>query len=445
MTSEQPDVNVAIDAIPGRSVPMPVLAVGGGAMVIGVLAFGFGMTQNVAWTWGAVLVGLVYTLALAMGGVAFSIISTMTWARWSRPLKRVGEAFGLVLPLLWLVLLVFLVFGLKIYPWNPATIVDGGPVNLAPHSDAVLFASKQWWLTPGFFMLRQLAGIGLMTVLSLVYLRASIAPDLAMARARLGDRAPAWWASFAGSATVDSGQWTQETLGPILGWTYAITMSMVAFDMIMSLSPLWYSNMFGGWIFCSSFWLTMQALGIYTLTMRDWLGLKGWVIPKTMHDLGMLLMAFTMAWAYMCFAQILPIWYANLPEETQFLLIRMGLPAWGWMARTVAVLCFIMPFTTLTSRGIKKMRWPFVALLSVMMIGVFLERTLLVMPSIYKGTEFPVVLFAVVSVGIWIGFLGFFFTTVTFILSKIPTLVISDPKLGTHPWDTHVHAVVEGH
>jgi len=438
----QPDVNSAIDAIPGRTMPMPVAAIGGAAMVIGLLSFGFGMTQDRAWTGGAVLVGLVYCLALAMGGVAFSVIATLTWARWSRPLKRVAEAFGLMLPALWVVLLVFLVLFSGLWPWNPSTFVAGGPVDIHPHSAAVLFASKPVWLTPGFFIARQLFGVGVMTVLSLVYIRASILPDLAMAKARLGDRAPGFY-SMGGTdvaKAVEYGQNLQSNLGPFLGWTYALVMSLVAFDLIMSLSPLWYSNMFGGWIFCSSFWLCMQAIGVYTLTMRDWLGLKGWVVPKTTHDLGMLLMAFTMAWAYMMFAQLLPIWYANMPEETEFLLVRTYLPQWAWLARIVAVLCFVMPFTTLASRGIKKMRWPFVALLSVMMVGVFLERTLLIMPSVYKGDTFPTVLFAVVSVGIWIGFLGFFFTSVTFILSKIPPLVISDPKLGTHPWDVHVHA-----
>jgi hypothetical protein len=146
-----------------------------------------------------------------------------------------------------------------------------------------------------------------------------------------------------------------------------------------------------------------------------------------------------MAWAYMLYAQLMPIWYTNMPEETDFLLIRLNLDQWSWLSRTVGVLCFIMPFTILVSRGIKKMRWPFVTLMLCMMTGVFLERTVLVMPSVYKGDTFPIPLF-LCSIGIWLGCLGALVTFVTQLISRLPPLPVSDEKLETHPWDVHVHA-----
>jgi hypothetical protein len=449
MSAAPLDVNVAIDAVLTRKVPMPVMAGAAGAVVLGLVAFVAGLVIDPVWTWGAVIVGLVYTMGICQGAIMFSIISTLTWARWSRPMKRVAETFGLFMPFLYLAMVAFLVVGLKVFPWHPHTIVLGGPVNLNPESAATMFAAKPFWLNPWVFSGRLIVGVGFMVLLDLVYLRTSLRPDLLASKQRLGDKAPGWWNMIIGGATDvakerESSDKLQGTLGVILGVTYAFVMSMVAFDLIMSLSPLWYSNMFGGWIFASSFWLSMQAIGVFSLVGLDWLGLRGWIKPSYTHDLGKLLLAYTMAWAYMCFAQILPIYYANMPEETDFLLIRLMLPAWAPMTRVVAVLCFIMPFTVLLSRGIKKMRGPFIALMVCMMIGVFLERTLLVMPSIHKGPDFPWVNFLVISLGVWVGFLGALVTFATQILAKMPALPVSDPKLETHPWDVHVHAHAHG-
>jgi hypothetical protein len=119
------------------------------------------------------------------------------------------------------------------------------------------------------------------------------------------------------------------------------------------------------------------------------------------------------------------------------------LPAWGWLTRVVVVLCFLMPFTVLLSRGIKKMRWPFAAICCVILIGVFFDRTMLIMPSVYKadnGDTFPVSLFVLTSIPVWLGFVGLFMTVVTQTLARIPPLVVSDPRLHPHPWDDHIHS-----
>lgn len=449
--SATPDVNSVIDGVAGRTVPASVNIVSIALIAIGVVAFLaglFGMGDGGVVAWAAFLVGLLYTIAIGQGGVMFSVIQTGTWGRWGRSLKRIAESFAFYLPVAYVLLIVFLLFGLKIYSWNPNTVIPGGPVDLAPHS-AGAAASKTIWLTPMFFRIRLLLTVGALFALDLVYVRASLIPDMILASRRLGASTPAWWSRVTGGKTdleaaIRAGQHTQSVLVPILGIAFALVYSFLAFDLIMSLSPWWVSNMFGGWVTVSSFWLSLATLGFTAMVGRDWLKLGGFIRPNVTHDLGKLMLAGTMFWAYTAFAQLLPIWYADMPEETDFLLVRLYLPEWTWLAQTVGMMCFVAPFTILMSRGIKKMRWPFAGICGLIMVGVFLERTLLVLPSVHFGDpRTPFIAF--VCVGTWLGFVGLFVQVVSRVLASVPPLVISDPNLATHPWDVHVHALDHAH
>ncbi|HHO49755.1 MAG TPA: hypothetical protein ENK18_02520 [Deltaproteobacteria bacterium] len=449
--STTPDMNPVIDGIVGRKLPGFISTASFIAIIVGVVSFLFGLFalgDGGAYAWGAFLVGLVYTLAIAQGGVMFSVLMTGTWARWGRPVKRIAESFGFFLPVGWILLLVFLLFGLKIYAWNPNTILSIGPADLTPHSPEAI-ASKKIWLSSTFFVLRQLILMLILIGLDGLYLYASLKPDLVMAKQRLGSKAPDWWGQLTGGATnvettLKESLQTQSFLVPFIAVAYALVFSFMAFDLIMSLSPWWFSNMFGGWTFMSSFWLALATIGMVSMLGLDWLGLRRWITPEVTHDIGKLMLAGCMFWAYTAYAQILPIWYTDMPEETDFLLIRMRLPEWSWLAQLVGITCFIAPFTILLSRGIKKMRWPFVGICGLIMVGLFFERSLLVLPSIWfeDPRSWDT---AVVSVGVWLGFVGLFTQVVGQALCRIPPLAITDPYLEPHPWDVHVHSLDHRH
>ncbi|MBA2321439.1 MAG: hypothetical protein H0V89_09810 [Deltaproteobacteria bacterium] len=450
MSAAHIDVNPAIDASVGRTVPPAVLGAGVALMLLGVVSVGIGFAiAGPAWTWGAILVGLVYTLAIAQGGIIFSVIQTATWGRWGRPFKRVAETLFFVMPIAYVALLVFLVGGLGIYVWNPDTIIPGGPVSLLPHSPEAV-ASKPIWLAEGFVIARMAIGFLWILIINFVYVRASLAPDLLMARQRLGNRAPGWWGTFIGSETdlnraIARSQRTQELLAPVIVVSFAAVFTLLAMDLLMSLAPIWYSNMFPAWQTVSGFWLSLAVLTALTLILRDWLGLKQYVRPNHTHDIGKLMLAGCMFWAYTTFAQILPIWYTNMPEETDFLLVRMFLPQWSWLSQLVAITCFVAPFTILLSRGIKKMRWPLVGLCALIMTGIFLERSLMVLPQVHLGDDFPTTWFLLVNVGVWLGCLGLVLTVVSQFLARVPAIVVSDPHLQAHPWDVHVASLDATH
>lgn len=445
--------DAVIDAMAGRELPGNVRMAAMGAIGVGVLAF-FGLfAMNQAWALGAVLVGLVYTMALSQAGIMYGVIMVGTEARWGRPLKRIAETMALFMPIavgltiVWTGLAMF--SPMSIYPWVEGNLVTGAATAIEPHSPAA-WSAKPMWLSPGFFFAR-ITLIGLLLVaLDMAFLKASLGPDLLLASKRLKESnpswaAPSWWGWFMpAEASVEeaseAGLKRQQLLIPFLGFGYTLGFSFFAFDLIMSLSPWWFANMFGGWFFMSSFWTGLCMIGILAVSTRNWLQTGSYITNVVTHDLGKLILALCMFWAYTTFAQILPIWYSNMPEETDFLLVRMTLPEWGWMARVVAIMCFLAPFTILVGRGVKKMAAPFVGVCSLILVGVMLERTLLVMPSIYLEANFPVPLF-VLGAAVWGGFMGAFILVVTTALASIPPLPLSDSFLESHPWDVHVHSL----
>ena len=162
---------------------------------------------------------------------------------------------------------------------------------------------------------------------------------------------------------------------------YAIVFSLVAFDGIMALQPHWFSNLLGGWFFMGSFLGAHMLLALMMIYGAKHLGIADLVSPKQRHDLGKLCFGFTVFWTYLMWAQFLVIWYGNLPEETGFVFSRL----WGeWLpiGRAVFLGMFIIPFFGLLGVAPKKTRLTLGFFATVSLVALWLERYLLVMPSV---------------------------------------------------------------
>ena len=126
--------------------------------------------------------------------------------------------------------------------------------------------------------------------------------------------------------------------GGLLG--YGLTITFASFDWLMSLEPHWFSTIYGV-LLMGGQGLAAMAFAIVALA---WLSrrapLNALVTPTHFHDLGNLLLAFTMLWAYFGFSQYLIIWSGNLPEETEWYIHR-GCHGWQYIA--LALVAFILP------------------------------------------------------------------------------------------------------
>jgi hypothetical protein len=162
---------------------------------------------------------------------------------------------------------------------------------------------------------------------------------------------------------------------------YAYVFTLVAFDGIMALQPHWFSNLLGGFFFMGSFLGAHMLLALLMLYGSRHLGVADLVSPKQRHDLGKLCFGFTVFWTYLMWAQFLVIWYGNLPEETGFVFARL----WGhWLpiGKAVFLGMFVIPFFGLLGVAPKKTRITLGFFATISLVSLWLERYLLVMPSI---------------------------------------------------------------
>ena len=453
--SRIPDTTELLLNTADRELPGWVNMVTGAGVLWGILGLGYAAAMGeAAWAVGSLLVAIYFTFALSQGGVLFGVMMQLSRGHWGTPAKRVAESFGAFLPFIWISIVLFVVLGNGMYPWHEGQWLLDEAIPLEPHSPAA-YSAKPMWLSLPFWMARVILSTGLLIFLSFNFLKNSWRPDMiktieVMKANGKEFTPPGWWGYFTKGAgdsasEADKAYDNRNLFGALTALAYPVVFSFMVFDLIMSLAPWWFANMFGVWNFVSSFWISLCGFGIVLVLSKKWLKLEPFVGANVTHDLGKLILAACMFWAYTTYAHLLPIWYANMPEETDFLLIRLKLPQWAWLSWTVGILCFLMPFTTLLSRGIKKMPVPFAALLGTIMFGLFLERTLQVMPSVYFGDTFPVPLLVLTSMGCLAMYLGLFVAVVARVLQRLPSLAVMDPHVEPHPWDVHVHSLDQAH
>jgi hypothetical protein len=127
---------------------------------------------------------------------------------------------------------------------------------------------------------------------------------------------------------------------------FAITLTLAAIDWMKSLQHQWFSTMYGVYYFAGSVWVTVATVYLIGVWLKRAGPLKGLVQARQMHDVGVLLLAFTVFYAYIHFSQYLIIWNANLPEETFWYVLREK--GWWWSVGLLLVFGhFLLPFLLL--------------------------------------------------------------------------------------------------
>ncbi len=340
------------------------------------------------------LVSFLFFLSLALGALFFVLIQYASQGGWGIVLRRIGETAFAMLPVM-AVLFLPLLLGLHdLYSWT----VPG-----AAEHDALL-RWKAPYLNVPFFLIRAALYFTIWCVIALLYYRGSRAQDAT------GDPGvSARLRRFAGPAII----------------VLAVTQTFASIDWIMSLTPHWYSTIFGVYFFSGSFVGFIALLSIVAPAMRR-AGLLDTVITaEHLHDVGKLLFGFTAFWAYIAFSQFFLIWYANLPEETIWYKARLE-GSWKTISILLMAGHFGIPFFYLMGRTVKRRDWALAAGGAWLLAMHFMDLYWQVMPTLHPEGVRPSALdvAAFVSIG------GCFVAAATWLMRRHALVPLRDPRLA---------------
>ncbi len=268
------------------------------------------------------LVSFAFFLAISLGGLFFVLLQHCTRAGWSVVVRRVAEAVAANVWVM-MVLAIPVVYGIHhLYHWANVEAVAHDP----------MLDAKAGFLNPSFFIARLVIYFLIWGVMASFLHRTSVAQDAS------------------GDPKLTLRMERLSAPGMLL---FALTINFAAFDLLMSLDPHWFSTIFGVYYFSVSVvaFLAVMPKILYALQMRG--VLPNAITVEHYHDFGKLLFGFVVFWAYIAFSQYMLIWYANLPEETEWFLKRQT-GEWATVSLILIFGHFVLPFVLLVSRKIKR-------------------------------------------------------------------------------------------
>ena len=371
---------------------LPVI--GAVAAVLGAAAcaiLGAANPKQFFFSW---LVSCLFFLSLALGALFFVLIQYAAQGGWGIVLRRIGETTFATLPVMAALFLPVLLGLHDLYEWSHAEAVA---------SDALL----QWkapYLNVPFFLVRAALYFGIWSFIALLYYRGSRGQD----------------------ATGDPGVSARlrRLAGPAI-IVLALTQTFASIDWIMSLTPHWYSTMFGVYFFAGSFVGFIALLSVVAAAMRRAGLLETVISAEHLHDVGKFLFAFTVFWAYIAFSQFFLVWYANLPEETVWYKARME---GSWMTVSLVLIAghFVAPFFYLMGRSVKRKGATLAVGGAWLLTMHFVDLYWQVMPTLHPAGFRPSLLdvAALVTVG------GCFVAAAGWLLRRHALVPLRDPRLA---------------
>ena len=364
------------------------------AGVLGVVlaAVGFFMS-GIDRFFQAYLVAYTFWMGVVLGSLALLMVQHLSGGVWGLVLRRPFEAAVRTIPFM-AVLFVPIVFGMhSLYEWSHEGITA---------TDAII-AEKALYLNTPFFLIRQVIYFLIWGTLGFLLTRWSAEHD------RTGDP------RLLKKMEVLSG-------GGIVVYFLTVTFAMV--DWTMSVNPHWFSTIWG-MLYIGGQGLSAFAFGICVLVMLAHTAPMNRVLTSHhFHDLGKLLFAFLMLWAYLSFSQFLIIWSANIPEEVPHYLNRWE-NTWKFLSIFIVVGHFMVPYALLLSRDLKRNYNKLRIIATWLLCARLTEYYWHVMPELYRD-GFTVTLLDI-ALPLAIG--GIFISLFVSQLGARSLLPVNDPQL----------------
>ncbi|HIA74286.1 MAG TPA: hypothetical protein EYO20_09320 [Gemmatimonadetes bacterium] len=402
-------------------------------IVVGVVSFYIRWRQDPQAAWISYITNWLYFTSVSMGGLLLAIATWITKAKWNWSMRRVNQSFVAFLPLSFLLVLPMLSLGESYFPW--IEMMAGDPV----------VQNKSAYLNMPFLIARNILGLAALFGVALYFVYLALRPDMGLTdqRTEAGGKSEEAW-----RARLTRGWMGQEkeqvrsykrmtTIAPVFVIMYAVVMTMLSYDWIMSLEPHWFSTMLGPWFFMGAFWAGIAATALWSMYLRTQhedfhrhIGLQ------QRHDIGKLAFGFCVFWTYLFFSQYIVIWYGKLPWE-QAWIVRRSDEVWGGLSGLVILLCFVIPFAGLIGRKPKTKPVLLAFFTSVILVGMWLERYVMLAPSLHHEGD-PV--FTIWQPLIGLMFLGLYLGSVRWFLTTFPAIQVWQPMVDPETREAEIPA-----
>ncbi len=378
----------------------------------GLAAFLAGLLGNhPERAWQAYLVNFLLWSAVAQGAVLFAAVTHMTRARWSGPLDGLSGAFAGFFPLSFALFLVLFLGSDHLFPWL--------------HED---LHGKEVWLNLPFLFTRDAVGLLVLYGLGFAFLAQTLRLKADRGRPCAGLRRLLVGAEPPGEHAIARIRRRTTIWAGLYILAFAVVLSLIGYDLVMSMDPHWISTLFGAYHFVKAFYVGLGALIILACIVRLRQGPGSGLAAGHFHDIGKLFFAFCLLWADFFYVQLTVIWYGNIPEETHYVLLRTVLPPWRSLAWTVFALAFIIPFLVLLNQRVKTNPRFMLVLASTVIVAIWLEHMLLLGPAFdHQAAGLPL---GVSEALIFVGFLALMVGAVAFSLNLFPELIPPAKETG---------------
>jgi hypothetical protein len=351
------------------------------------------------------LVSYLFWIGIALGSLALLMLQYLTGGEWGLIIRRVLEAATRTLPLMAILFAPIIKGAHYIYPWTHAEEM---------HQTLALEEKARLYLNLPFFAGRAALYFAIWILLAYLLNKWSMEQD------RTGD------GRFNRRMRMIS--------GPGLA-ALVLVVTFASVDWAMSLNPDWFSTIYG-LLFVVAWSLSALAFVIAVIAfLANHAPLAGVVRPGHFQDLGKLMLALVMLWAYFAFSQFLIVWSGNLPEEIQWYLPRLR-GGWGVIALLVVIFHFAFPFLLLLSASLKRNARKLLVLAGLILLMRMVDLFWMIAPEFWPERvhiSWMDVLALLAIGGLWLGMF-------LWQLSKRPLLPINDPQYDALVSPSHVHA-----
>lgn len=343
----------------------PLIVTGAVMVILALAAFIFQLAGgHPQRAWQAYLINFLVWSGIAQGGLLFSAVMHLAKARWTGRLSGLSEAFAAFFPVSFLLFLGLFIGSEHIFPWL--------------HED---LHGKEVWLNVPFLFSRDCAGLLLLYGFGFAYIYHALKPKLVPQGTDRGIRA--FFTRPAPILETAPERWHhRKTVFSLLYIiSFALVLSLIGYDLVMSMDPHWISTLFGAYTFVKAFYIGLGGLIILAAVVRLDQGEASGLSGSHFHDIGKLFFAFCLVWGDFFYVQLVVIWYGNIPEESSYVIERVLRLPWQPLAWLVFTVAFIIPFIVLLNKKVKTRPVFMIVLCAVIIVGIWLEHLLLIGPA----------------------------------------------------------------